>query len=127
MTKKELYSSGAPWEKTFGYSRAVKVGNTIEVAGTTSVANGEVMYPEDPYLQTKHIFSIIEESLKSLGADLSHVVRTRIFMTDIKNFEAIGKAHGEIFSDIRPASTALEVSGFVNPKMLVEIEVTAVI
>lgn len=127
MTDRELFSSGAPWEKSFGYSRAVKIGNTIEFAGTTSVLNGEVIHPEDPYLQTKQILSIIDKSLQSFGADLSHVVRTRIFMTNIKDFEAIGKAHGEAFAQVRPASTALEVSAFVNPQMLVEIEVTAVI
>lgn len=127
MTDRTLYSTGAPWEKTFGYSRAVKIGNTIEVAGTTSVSDGEVIHPDDPYLQTKHIISIINESLQSFGADLSKVVRTRIFMTNIKDFELIGKAHGEAFADVRPASTALEVSAFVDPKMLVEIEVTAVI
>lgn len=120
-------STGSPWEPLVGYSRAVRVGNLIEVAGTTAM-QGEVVVGEgDAYAQTQHILHIISEALKALGADLEDVVRTRMYVTDIGQWEAIGRAHGEFFGDIRPASTMVEVKALIDPRLLVEIEATAVL
>ena len=118
-------SSGAAWEDIVGYCRAVKVGDLIEVAGTTAVRNGELVGKGDAYAQAKCIFEIIEEALKVAGAGMENVIRTRMFVTDISKWEEIGKAHGEFFRLIKPASTMVEVSGLIDPEMLVEIEVTA--
>ena len=121
-------SSGAPWEKTVGYSRAVKVGNQVFVSGTTSVdKDGNLVAENDAYGQTKRVLEIITAALHEAGADIRDVVRSRIFVTNIENWEAIGKAHGEVFASIRPAATMLEVSKLIDPKMLVEIEVDAII
>jgi enamine deaminase RidA (YjgF/YER057c/UK114 family) len=120
-------SSGAKWEDIVGYSRAVRVGNIIEVAGTTAVKDGEVVGKNDMYAQTKYIFEIIEQALKEAGASMSDVVRTRMLVTDISKWEEVGKAHGEYFKAIKPASTMVEISGLVNPDMLIEIEVTAIL
>ncbi len=120
MKEIKKISSGAPWEDIVGYSRAVKVGNTIEIAGTT--AEGE-----DEYHQTIAIIKIAEKALKELGADLKNVVRTRIFCTNISNWEKIGKAHGEFFSEIKPAATMVEVSKLISPEILVEIEFSAIL
>jgi len=120
-------TSGAKWEDIVGYSRAVRVGNQIEVAGTTAMLDGELVGKGDAYLQAKTCFEIIEQALHEAGAEMSDVVRTRMFVTDISQWEAIGKAHGEFFRTIKPASTMVEVSGFINPDMLVEIEATAVV
>jgi enamine deaminase RidA (YjgF/YER057c/UK114 family) len=125
MTTKKLYSSGAPWEEIVGYSRAVKMGNLLEVSGTTSIVDGQVIHKENPYLQTKEIISIANRVIIKAGGTLSNVVRTRIYVTDINNWEAIGKAHGEFFKDIKPATTMVEVSRLIDPDMLVEIEFTA--
>lgn len=119
--------SGAIWEDTVGYSRAVKVGNIIEVAGTTAVKNGEIVHQNDPYNQTICIIQIIEEALKKLNASLEDVVRTRIYLKNVSDWEAVGRAHGLYFSKIKPASTMLAVASMINPDMLVEIEVTAII
>lgn len=124
---KTLYSSGAPWESNVGYSRAVRVGNTIEVAGTTSMKDGKLVGVGDAYAQTKCILEIVKEAIEGLGGSLSNVVRTRMYVTDISLFEEIGRAHGEYFSDIRPASTMVEISRLVDPNMLIEIEATAII
>lgn len=121
------YSSGAPWENTVGYSRAVRVGNIIEVAGTTAVENGEVVGKGDPGEQTRVILRKIEAVLQEAGASLENVVRTRIYVTDISQWEAVGKAHGDFFWNIKPAATMVEVSGLVSPDMLVEIEATALL
>lgn len=121
------YSSGAPWEDIVGYSRAVRVGNIIEVAGTTAMRNGQLVGENDAYAQTQCILEIIQEAVEGLGASMSDAVRTKIYTTDISQWEAIGRAHGEVFRDIKPASTMVEVSGLVDPKMLVEIELTAII
>jgi enamine deaminase RidA (YjgF/YER057c/UK114 family) len=123
--KRQNISSGAKWEDVVGYSRAVKVGDLIEVAGTTAVRDGEVVGKGDIYEQTKCIFEIVEAALKEAGASMGNVIRTRMFVTDISQWEAVGKAHGEYFKTIKPASTMVEVSGFINPDMLIEIEVTA--
>lgn len=119
--------SGAIWEDTVGYSRAVKVGNIIEVAGTTAVKNGEIVHQNDPYSQTICIIQIIEEALKKLNASLEDVVRTRIYLKNVSDWEAVGQAHGLYFSKIKPASTMLAVASMINPDMLVEIEVKAII
>jgi enamine deaminase RidA (YjgF/YER057c/UK114 family) len=126
--KKQLISSGAPWEKTVGYSRAVRVGNHIYVAGTTAVdESGQTVGKGDAYVQTRFIIQKIEKALQEAGADLTDVVRSRIFVTDIDQWEAIGKAHGDFFADIRPAATMVEVSRLISEDLLVEIEVDAVI
>ena len=127
MNKRQRVSSGAPWEDIVGYCRAVQVGDLIEVAGTTAVVDGQLIGKGDAYLQTQTIFKIIEGALKDLGATMEHVVRTRMYVTNIEDWQAIGKAHGEVFASIKPASTMVEVKGLVDPEMLVEIEVTAVL
>lgn len=123
-----LYSTGATWEPIVGYSRAIRVGQTIEVSGTCAVdEEGKPVGPGDPYIQTKRCLEIIIKALQSLGAQPEHIVRTRIFVTDISKWEIIGKAHGEVFRDIRPATTMVEVSKLISPDYLVEIEATAII
>jgi len=119
--------SGAKWEDIVGYSRAVQVNNIIELAGTTASKGGEVLFHNDPYLQTKFILNLFSDKLKELGSSLEDVVRTRIYVTDINHWEEVGKAHGEFFKTIKPASTMLEVSALVDPKMLVEIEAIAIL
>jgi enamine deaminase RidA (YjgF/YER057c/UK114 family) len=120
-------SSGAPWESQVGYSRAVRVGSHIHVAGTTAVGeHGQFVGINDAYLQTKRIFEIIGLALEQAGGQLSDIIRTRMFVTNIaRDFEAVGRAHGEVFRDIRPAATMVEVARLVNPELLVEIEVDA--
>ena len=128
MTKRINISSGAKWEDIVGYSRAVRVGNMIEVAGTTAVdQQGEIVGVNNPYEQTKYILAKIESALIEAGASMKDVVRTRMFVTDISKWEEIGKAHGEFFKEIKPAASMIEVKGLINPELLVEIEVTAVL
>ena len=128
MNQRLNISSGAKWEDIIGYSRAVKIGNVIEVAGTTALnENGEIVGVNDPYQQTKFIFAKIEKALISAGATLNDVVRTRMFVTDISRWEEIGRAHGEYFRDIKPVSTMVGVKALINSEMLVEIEVTAIL
>lgn len=122
------YSSGAKWEDIVGYSRAVKVGNTIEVTGTVAVdSNNEVVGWNDAYAQTRFIIEKIEGVLKTAGASLSDVVRTRMFVTDISRWEEYGRAHGEFFGTIKPCTSMIEVKGLIDPDYLIEIEATAVI
>ena len=110
------YSSGAPWEDIVGYSRAVKVGNLVEVTGTVAVDDsGNVVGLNDAYLQTRFILEKIEKVLNRAGAELKHVVRTRMFVTDISQWENYGKAHGEIFKDIKPCTSMIEVKGLIAP------------
>lgn len=120
--------SGSKWEDTVGYSRVVKANNIVEVAGTTATdENGNIVGHGDPYLQTKYIIQKIEAYLLKVGASLNDVVRTRMFVTDIQRWEEVGKAHGEFFKSIKPAASMVEVNRLIDPNLLVEIEVTAII
>jgi enamine deaminase RidA (YjgF/YER057c/UK114 family) len=125
--KRKNISSGAKWEVLAGYSRAVRVGQVVEVAGTTAVKSGNVVGVGDAYLQTLTILEIIENALAEAGASLQDVVRTRMFVTDISKWEEVGRAHGEFFKDIKPATTMVEVNALIHPDMLVEMEATAII
>ena len=127
MTKRKNISSGAKWEKFVGYSRAVRIGNTVEISGTVSLKDDRIFGSGDSYLQTKRIIEIIDEILQKLDASLSDVIRTRMFVTDIGKWEEVGRAHGEAFRDIRPATTMVEVSKLIDKEFMVEIEATAII
>lgn len=122
------YSSGAKWEDIVGYSRAVRIGNTIEITGTVAVdENSNLVGGNSAYEQTKFIIEKIQKVLEQAGGTLQDVVRTRIFVTDISRWEEYGKAHSEFFKDIKPCTTMVEVSKLISPEYLVEIEATAVI
>ncbi len=120
-------SSGSPWEDVVGYSRAVRSGNVIEVAGTTAMDDDRLIGKGDVYTQTHFIFQKIEKVLQQAGGSLKDVVRTRMFITDISKWQEAGKAHQEFFLNIKPVTTMVEVSRLIDPELLIEIEVTAII
>ena len=125
--KRKNISSPIIWAEQVGYSRAVRMGNIVEVSGTTAVEGNKILGIGDAYLQSKYIFQKIEEALIEAGAEMKDVVRTRMYVTDIKQWEAIGKAHGEFFQKIKPCATMVEVNALIHPDLLVEIEATAII
>ena len=128
LSDRSNYSSGAPWESIAGYSRAVRIGNIIEVAGTTAVdTEGQVVGAGDISKQTDYIFNKIRNALNDAGSKMSDVIRTRMYLTDINDWETVARVHGDIFSDIKPVSTLVEVSGLIDEELLIEIEVSAVV
>lgn len=124
--KREILKSGTPWEDIVGYSRAVKIGNIIEVAGTTAMDGDKVIGIGNAYEQAHFILSKIEKCLEHFGSSMKEVVRTRMYVTDICQWEEIGKAHGQFFIGINPVATMVEVNRLISPDLLVEIEVTAI-
>ena len=128
LSDRSNYSSGAPWESIAGFSRAVRVGNIIEVAGTTAVdTKGQVVGAGDISKQTDYIFNKIRNALIDAGSKMSDVIRTRMYLTDINDWETVARVHGDIFSDIKPVSTLVEVSGLIDEELLIEIEVSALV
>lgn len=125
---RQIILSGTAWEEIVGYARAVRIGNVVEVAGTTAVdSDGNIIGIDDPGAQTRYILQKIESALHEAGATMQDVVRTRMFVTDISRWEAVGRAHGAFFREVKPVATMVEVKGLIDPELLVEIEVTAVI
>jgi len=128
MSTIQRVSSGAKWEEIVGYSRAIKVGNVIEIAGTTAIdEQGQVVGVGDAYAQTRYIIEKARTALKALKADLQQVIRTRMYVTDITQWEEVGRAHGDFFRDIKPVATMVEVSRLIHPELVVEIEFSAVV
>ena len=127
MMKRQNISSGAKWEDIVGYSRAVRIGNIVEVAGTTASEGDKIIAQGNAYEQTKYIIQKIERALNEAGATLNDVVRTRMFVTDITKWEEVGKAHGEFFGKIKPAATMVEVKALIHIDLVVEMEVTAIL
>jgi enamine deaminase RidA (YjgF/YER057c/UK114 family) len=126
-TKRKLVSSASPYEPIVGFCRAVRVGNIIAVSGTTAGSGGKQVAIGDPAAQARVILEVIGGALEEAGASLKDVMRTRVYLVDIAHWEAVGRVHGEVFGSIRPANTMLQVSGFVSPDWLVEIEADAVV
>jgi enamine deaminase RidA (YjgF/YER057c/UK114 family) len=128
VSDRQLVSADRPWEKVVGYSRAVRVGNVVEVAGTAAAApDGSILSPGDVEGQAREALRIIGEALGQVGASIEDVVRTRVYLADASTWEAAGRAHGEVFGEIRPATTFIAVKGFLDPAILVEIEATAIV
>lgn len=128
-SQRKIYLSGVPWEKIAGYARAVRVGSQVAISGTTATdESGTVVGLGDAFVQTLQILRNVEKGLQGVGAQLTDVIRTRMFVVNVaENWEAVARAHGEIFGDIQPATTLVEVSGLINPDMLVEIEAEAIV
>ncbi len=127
-SSRQHFSSGAKWESIVGYSRAVRIDQHIEVSGTCAVdENGNPVAEGDAYLQTNRILIILQQAIEALGGRMEDVIRTRIFVTDISRWEEIGKAHGEVFGNIKPATSMVEVAKLISPEYIVEIEATAII
>lgn len=124
---KQKFSTGAIWEDKIGYSRAVKCGNVIEISGTTSVKDGAVFMPNDYFEQTMRIYEIINETLTRMGANMNDVMRCRIFVTDISRWEDVGRAHHHFFKEVKPALSMLGGIQLIDPSLVVEIEVSAII
>ena len=121
----ERLSSGTPWEPVVGYSRAVRAGDTVYVSGCTATVAGEVVAVGDAYEQARLALQGVVDALSRLGAEPKHVVRTRIYVTDIRRWQEVGRAHAEVFGEVRPATSMVEVSGLIDPRMLVEVEAVA--
>ncbi len=127
MKDRANISSSAIWEDQIGYSRAVKIGRVVEVSGTSAIDRDKIIAANDPYQQTKFIIRKIERAINEAGGSLEDVIRTRIYVTNIKDWSAIGKAHGEFFRNIKPATTMIEVKSLIDPNFVVEIEATAIL
>ena len=127
MKDRTNISSSAIWEDQIGYSRAVKIGRVVEISGTSAIDRDKIIAPNDPYQQTKFIIRKIERAINEAGGSLEDVIRTRIYVTNIKDWSAIGKAHGEFFRNIKPATTMVEVKSLIDPNFVVEIEATAIL
>lgn len=125
--KKQIVTTGSPWEDIVGYSRAVRIGDTVEVAGTTAMDKDQVIGEGDMYKQARFILEKIERALLEVGATMNDVIRTRMFVTDISKWEDAGKAHGEFFKDVKPVATMVQVDKLIDDRLWIEIEVSAVI
>lgn len=125
MEERIKITSGTPWEDKIGYSRAVRIGRIIEVSGTVAIDGEKIIAPGDPYKQTKFIIQKIEKALNDAGGSLTDVIRTRIYVTNIIDWDAVGRAHGESFKTIKPVTTMVEVKSLIDPNFVVEIEATA--